>query len=499
MSILVNNLRSIDDNVFNETWEKFLFNPEQVLALLKDAPAEEVTEVLAAGTRWTGTGWNTTKAAKAVRGLTGIALVSAKFSDYLWSFLYSLSLHAGVELQCVDLSDKASDVAFVLADLWASWLGEKEAGSPAGVPAAVAARNPAGEDASDEEEEEEEVQRLPWEAPLETLPSELQVCLRRLKAGERLQCKLMLEGVPTYEGLKQRSEDNNHGQDARNMGDKFLKTIQQRCLNMARVQAALFGQVEGQYAVLAQQLFYYTVETEGVILRERKRRSLPGSVQDTEHALFTAEDLRKDQQVAKINSAGMIYRKNMSHFPNPAGHKSFKYKGKWNAVGKGKGSWPNYGSFGWSGSGFKPWQRPAGGKGKGRGKAWNSSPLNLRSPFSFFRRLQGPLWQPTVKARTWQSKVQGLKCQAWQPNDISQSFGTSKVAEYNPGQGSFLGIHPSVGTSVEQHALVAGKRPSSHCQTVANRYPGRCQVARKVVCQTPPQSLQRRFCRHKKF
>ena len=59
------------------------------------------------------------------------------------------------------------------------------------------------------------------------------------------------------------------------------------------MQEVLYPQLVNEYAVLAQQLSYYTMETEGVLLRERKRRSLPGRVAGTDNAMFTSEDLKE--------------------------------------------------------------------------------------------------------------------------------------------------------------------------------------------------------------
>ena len=136
--------------------------------------------MLAAVARWTGEGWNTTKAAKAVRSLTGVALVSSKFSDYLRAFLYSLSLQAGVEIQCVALSNKAADAAFVLATFWAAHLegDETEEPRPAAAPAGSAATALATEKEEEEDEEDDQVQRLLCETPMETLKVDLQVCVR---------------------------------------------------------------------------------------------------------------------------------------------------------------------------------------------------------------------------------------------------------------------------------------------------------------------------------
>ena len=115
----------------------------------------------------------------------------------------------------------------------------------------------------------------------------------------------MLEDVPVYTGLKTRAEDNNHQGDAKAYLDKMLKAQQQRLINMTRIMATLYGGITSpDYQVLAQQMFYYLLESENQILTERKKRSIPGSTVSSTNVLFTAEDLRHDKQVAQINAAG---------------------------------------------------------------------------------------------------------------------------------------------------------------------------------------------------
>ena len=72
-------LTSLDDNKSSDAWREFFFNEMAVAAFLQQAAPERVQAVLMAGKAWTGTGWDTGKAAKGVQALTGLALVSTRF------------------------------------------------------------------------------------------------------------------------------------------------------------------------------------------------------------------------------------------------------------------------------------------------------------------------------------------------------------------------------------------------------------------------------------
>jgi hypothetical protein len=167
-----------------------------------------------------------------------------------------------------------------------------------------------------------------------------------------------------YTGLKARAEENNHQGDGRSAQDKYLKSLQQRLLNMLRMLATLhpFISQKGNkdYEVLSQQLFYYVAETELEVLRERKRRSIPGAVAESTNVLFTSTDLTVDRTVQNINGAGgaLLFENNsMPYFPTPTGFKHWRRKGLgYRSMGTGK----SYGSS------YGPW-RAKGTKGTGRG------------------------------------------------------------------------------------------------------------------------------------
>ncbi len=116
--------------------------------------------------------------------------------DYRDSFLYSLALAAGVEVQSMRLKDKAADAAFALYERWARWclpetaqdvqrgtqrpgeqgeprvvLGEASSGGVwTGAEKETKTRT-AHEEEDTEEEQEEEV--MSWDTPEASLPPDL--------------------------------------------------------------------------------------------------------------------------------------------------------------------------------------------------------------------------------------------------------------------------------------------------------------------------------------
>ena len=308
---------------------------------------ERLVNVLQCGQGWSGSGWDTTSCARRIRELTAVALISPRFDDYRNSFLMSLALAAHVPVPLAELPDRCADVAFLLADLWGSInqvekaeLKEKE----------VTGKHKATTDMSEDEDDaaEEDDERLAWEPEQVVPPQELLLVTKRVAAGEKLPVAMVLSGVPTFQGIKTKAEINNHAKDGANMGDRWLRALQQRLLNLARLQVVQYASLQGdeEVTVLGQQVLYYILETEALILQERKRRSIPGSVAEKQNCLFTGDDLKREKQAANINSAGdldsvLLGRKVMSSFPIPTGTRGWKYKGPYRQqAGKGKGgSW----------------------------------------------------------------------------------------------------------------------------------------------------------------
>ena len=232
------------------------------------------------------------------------------------------------------------------------------------------------------EDIEEEDDCLPWENPQVPLDPALQRCLKKIAAGDKFPAKTLLDEVPVFEGLKSKAEDNNHGQDSRSPQDKMLKAWQQRMLNMARVVACLYPAMKDfgeDYDVATQQLFFYILETESQVLKERKRRSVPGAAIEVSNALFTQDDLKRNNQVYQVNQAGLsrvgrVRTPLMLYFRNPAGNKSFKFRGLYS---KGRGK-PQNSSYGFGHSWRSTWKSPQGGFGRGFGRGKPSSKWTAR-------------------------------------------------------------------------------------------------------------------------
>ena len=112
------NLVSGEEVVFNEAWSTFFLNEVLVTAFLRSASTEVVQATLDAGSLWRGTSWNSTKAAKELRRLTGVSVVSAEFREYNNAFLFSLALVNGLEIVKLELSGPAGEAAFALAEVW---------------------------------------------------------------------------------------------------------------------------------------------------------------------------------------------------------------------------------------------------------------------------------------------------------------------------------------------------------------------------------------------
>ena len=304
---LIQELLSGEQVVYERAWGAFFFNYEAVMELLKNNSTEVLRNVLAAGERWNGSSWDTTKAAKAIRELTELVLVTGNFQEYLKVFLYSLALSGGVDVPNIELSERAGDASFHLGDLWTSGLqqGGEEQGAR-GLHGAIGAGMQVDQD-DDEEDEEEE--RLPWEEELKNLPADLRVCLEKVSGGYRFPIRSTLHDLPCYNGLKRQAEVNNHLRDGQGQGDRWLRGVQQRVLHLLRFMAAAHdlraaGAGSEEQKLLALKTFTFLAELEQVVLRERKRRSLPGSVLQQENTLFSKEDLSGMREQRAIDTAG---------------------------------------------------------------------------------------------------------------------------------------------------------------------------------------------------
>ena len=354
-------------------------------------PQDFITQAIQLGGAWNGLGWDTTKAAKGVRALTGVYMVSGRLQDYLNSFLYSLAMVAGIDVPTLDLGDKAAETAFCLADRWSGM---------SAVPAAT-------EDAAALAEEEVEEPQFVWEQSQEDLPPDLMCILNKVAANERLDVKMLLENTPVWTGLKRKAEENNHRGDARSAGDKFLKQLQQRILNVLRVQAMLhtvLSQASEEVRSVSQQLWFYTATIEHELVLERKRRSIPGSVLVHDGVLFNQEDLKNQTMSMKLNggsSNGMCVDfpyKVLWCFPTSTGGKGWKFK-RWAPFRGGFSKKPTWrGGYG-SQAGYGSWPSSYGSNVVAKGKG-NKEPTNTFASIHFNVRNEMASCPPSQEVAT---------------------------------------------------------------------------------------------------
>ena len=112
--------------------------------------------------------------------------------------------------------------------------------------------------------------------------------------------------------------------------------------------------------MLAQQVLFYLLETERLVLLERKRRSIPGTVVEASNTLFTSEDMKREKTQAQITAAGapkiFLGQRRTWRFPICTGPKFWRYKPQFRGqpmAGKGKGSWRAWSTKGRHGASFQ--------------------------------------------------------------------------------------------------------------------------------------------------
>lgn len=94
----------------------------------------------------------------------------------------------------------------------------------------------ADSDSNSETREEGEWAPLPCEETGVPLPDDLRAVLHRFVAGQlSIEARQLLEGMPRWQDVKLRAEQNNHRSDGGRTTDKLLKVTQQKLLSLQRV------------------------------------------------------------------------------------------------------------------------------------------------------------------------------------------------------------------------------------------------------------------------
>jgi len=156
--------------------------------------------IISSGEAWRGDGWSTSRALKVLYQVTSVPLVAASIAEYKGAFLYSLSLHWGLDVPAYELSERASDAAFALEAAY-SWEGGAGEGDHA--------------EKTDEEMEDDEAALeehvFPWEEKLTLLPLPLSVLLRRYGKVNSLwfDNKGFLDKVERFQGIPSKAAPNN--------------------------------------------------------------------------------------------------------------------------------------------------------------------------------------------------------------------------------------------------------------------------------------------------
>ena len=231
---------------FGERWSDLFFNVDGMCSLLshtKDPATGGL--LLGAGANWNGVGWTTGRASRAVYGATGVAMVEENLKDYLESFLFALSLAYNIDIPKLQLKAQAATVALKFAERvqQRDELQQRDTqrlSQRAGAGIGIGNDEETGQkeklDEAKNGKEPLELEPLPWEAQKEELPEDLQLVMQRhLKGSLQLDARALLEQMPVWKGVKERSETNNHRQDSMDKHDRILKGLQQKVLGLHRI------------------------------------------------------------------------------------------------------------------------------------------------------------------------------------------------------------------------------------------------------------------------
>jgi hypothetical protein len=268
-----------------------MFNMEQA-HLLKQAKAEEIMAILAAGSKFTGTGWSTGRASKALYEICSKALVKATIEPYVQVWLYALAIITGVDLPAAELPQELAEAAFAIAS--ACEMKENEDGQ---------------EDVSNNLVEDEDAAdyKFDWDVPEQELPRELMALWTRAQQGDqKIEIRKLLEAHPPLQHIPPRAPENNLCPEWRKKPDSFLKSVDQQLLNVIRLLA--YQWIRPANTTAALQVWQYLCELHVKVCQERRELAVTGISRMTHSSggdvLFTDEDVkaqRLEQNIQKIS------------------------------------------------------------------------------------------------------------------------------------------------------------------------------------------------------
>lgn len=295
MEALQQLLNTEAQDTFHEAWSTFFLNPVLVRQLEGIIDKDSAVELIKAGGSWSGSGWNTGRASKHLFDLVGVPLVSSNFLEYRNAFLYSLAVVWSVDVPQMELSDRAAQAAFAIAQCIQS------------PPAGVASRPFGSEVPQDVEATPQDGEVcMEWDEPSLPLPQELLVLWQGVQAGQRkLNLAQVLEQVPRFAELPHKPAENNFRSQGKTALDRQLRTYQQTLLHLLRLWGTCYLSEDDQEASqrfrMAWQL---TCELYYRLHNDRKEASIPGSTSSSSTQLFGKDDVAQVTLVNKVNAAG---------------------------------------------------------------------------------------------------------------------------------------------------------------------------------------------------
>ena len=495
----VNQLLKAEEPEGIRAWAEFFMNVPLARKFLTQIPKEVATACLNQGLKWSGQGWSTSRASRKVYELTGVPLVSSRVEEYRDAFLFALAMALEVEIQGIDLGDRASEVAYHLCSLVTA---------PEGSPAEYQEGSP-GTAQQEAPAPEEESEGLEWDEPTVSLPRELEYIWSQVALGKRkLELRSVLEDLPKFTSLPTRAPENNFRGDGRKEIDKTMRTWQQQILHMLRMQAVVYaGGFDAEpedLKRLHQQLFQLMCELYHRMSAHRKESSVPGSVATTEAVLFEKEELQNVAQTQRVNQMGrkgvqeirQVFNQKIITLPS-SGFNTFSAKGKgfrpYGMAGRAKGfSMQNrrdqgghlYLHSGMAPRSFKGFKGAKGGRGRGvpNGKNRQSGRFLSLSKATELPNLVAKAWRLirfTGNHQKWNSSFKGRagRLEGTTPHIYSQDpgrdhrgrRGVDRLYAVWCGSGDAPTARPALGR------LLSGKRHRSfgslvyHNQTGAHR------------------------------
>ena len=355
---------------FEASWTSFFLDADRVRALGAEITPELATALLAAGQKWLGSGWNTSKASKTLYSLTQVPFVKGVWSEYRNCFLYALALFWEVEVAELELSERAADASYALRNVFAGYHESSQVAYSPVHQGEVPGSNPAVGSTFSQEEPDEDTVQLSWDEPQLLLPPELVFIWSGVQSGERkLDLKQVLGQYPRFAQFPAAAPTKNHRADGLSKTDKKEKAWQQTLLHALRMLATVYGQVQPEVHPGCQQLFQLLAELYMKIEGSRKEASLPGSMGPSGEVLFDKSEIQAAMQRQKINRFG----RGIGICPPKAYGRHFSTTGRGFGAGKGMPYAFGFGRGFSKGFGKAPFYRrpwgPKGGKGRGIGSA----------------------------------------------------------------------------------------------------------------------------------